>query len=79
VGFNYSSKLWPDNVEAFFRNRDILPIKQKGPHCVSTVLAMIAGISSDLFNGKINTQNLVVVRENSEIQNRIVLESSRPW
>ncbi len=49
--------LWPREEEAFFRARTFSPIKQSGPHCVSTVLAILTGDSPEFFQGRINTQD----------------------
>ena len=53
------SPLWPQSNEPFFRDRTFEPIRQSGPHCVSTVLAMLTGTSPETFQGKINTQDPV--------------------
>jgi hypothetical protein len=55
--YNTSTQLWPDTSETFFRDRQIRPIEQEGPHCVSTVLAMLSGTQPERFQGLINTQD----------------------
>jgi hypothetical protein len=55
--FDSSSYLWPRNDENFFRDRQITPLEQEGPHCVSTVLGMLAGVAPEIFQGVINTQD----------------------
>ena len=56
--FDITSNLWPKNERrAFFRDKKIVPIKQVGPHCVSTVLAMLTGQTPEYFQGRINTQD----------------------
>jgi len=54
--YNKTCKLWPDNAEEFFRDKDITPLQQSGPHCVSTCLAMLTGVTPKEFQGRINTQ-----------------------
>jgi hypothetical protein len=51
--------LWLNRDEAFFRDRSICPRKQSGPHCVSTVLAMLSGREPSEFQGRVNTQDPV--------------------
>lgn len=55
--YDSTSKLWPNTSEQFFRQRTFLPLKQSGPHCVSTVLAMLSGAAPESFQGHINTQD----------------------
>ena len=55
--YDTSSSLWSNTNETFFRDRPITPIKQSGPHCVSTVLAMLSGTQPEQFQGKVNTQD----------------------
>lgn len=57
--FNTNTLLWNSQPEAYFRNRVLTPMEQKGPHCVSTVLAMLSGTQPGRFQGVINTQDPV--------------------
>lgn len=58
--FNKKSALWQDTQEHFFRDTAIRPVKQIGPHCVSTVLAMLTGRDPVYFqNDSLNTQDPV--------------------
>lgn len=50
--------LWPQQEGPFFASRDLQPIRQSGPHCVSTVLAMLTGEKPEAYQrGEINTQD----------------------
>lgn len=52
-----SAKLWYGEEEHFFTDRNITVRKQKGPACVSNVLAMLTGESPETFQGgTVNTQ-----------------------
>ena len=53
------SKLWSEDTAPFFRDRSFTPLKQSGPHCVSTVLAMLTGEEPEVIRPSINTQNPV--------------------
>lgn len=55
--YDRNATLWPNNDEYFFRDRDIKPIRQTGPHCVSTTLAMLTQKTPEDFQGKMNTQD----------------------
>lgn len=55
--YNKASKLWPDSADIFFRDKDITPLRQSGPHCVRTCLAMLTDLKPAEFQGKINTQD----------------------
>ncbi|MBZ0297136.1 MAG: hypothetical protein K8L99_31545 [Anaerolineae bacterium] len=55
--YNFNGNLWPDNNEYFFRDAKLIPIRQEGPHCVSTSLAILTGAEPNHFQGIINTQN----------------------
>ena len=57
--FNTNSLLWNGPSEGYFRERLIQPIEQDGPHCVSTVLAMLCGVEPERFQGVVNTQDPV--------------------
>lgn len=59
--YDMTSCLWSANRagEYFFRDKVILPFRQKGPHCVSTVLAMLTGVKPEQFHGRVNTQDPV--------------------
>jgi hypothetical protein len=54
-----NSELWPNDGESFFRGRTIAPMRQVGPTCVATVLAMLSGASPERFIGAVNTQDPV--------------------
>jgi hypothetical protein len=51
------SKLWADNDGPFFIDKQIVPQKQSGPHCVSNVLAMLSGKTPEYFQKVVNTQD----------------------
>ena len=55
--YDQNATLWQNKNEYFFRNHEIQPIAQRGPHCVSTVLAMLTGKTPEEFQGKMNTQD----------------------
>lgn len=55
--YDKNATLWRNKNEWFFRDRDIRPIHQRGPHCVSTALAMLTGKTPEEFQGKMNTQD----------------------
>ena len=57
--YNYTSTLWPTKHDHYFRDKNLQPLKQSGPHCVSTVLAILTGVSPDQFQGSVNTQDPV--------------------
>lgn len=57
--FNTRSSLWSDRSERYFEDRSIQPLVQTGPHCVSTVLAMLSCATPEEFQGVINTQDPV--------------------
>jgi len=58
--FDLNSSLWQsDNGETFWHDRIIKPIAQIGPHCISTVLAMLTDEMPGYFQERINTQNPV--------------------
>jgi hypothetical protein len=57
--YDLHCNLWPNRDEAFFRDRSIRARKQSGPHCVSTVLAMLSGSEPGAFQGRVNTQDPV--------------------
>jgi hypothetical protein len=44
-------------LEQFFRERTFQPVRQDGPHCVSTALAILTGALPETFQGKVNTQD----------------------
>jgi hypothetical protein len=55
--YNKRCNLWPTK-ESFFKDKEIHPIRQSGPHCVSTVLAMLTDKKPEDFqNNKLNTQD----------------------
>jgi hypothetical protein len=41
--FDRTAPLWSGPAEAFFRDRTIVPQRQRGPHCVATAPAMLTG------------------------------------
>ena len=55
--YNHASTLWPTDGDCFFRDREIRPLRQSGPHCVSTVLAMLTSQTPETFQRKMNTQD----------------------
>ncbi len=55
--FNLTAPIWPNKSDNFFRDRHFAPLRQHGPRCVATSLAIIAGVSVDIFEGSINTQD----------------------
>lgn len=55
--FSRTSSLWPNASDEFFRERTFEPVRQSGPHCVSTALAILTGASPELFQGSVNTQD----------------------
>jgi len=57
--YDAASRLWPHANESFFRDRTFTVIRQRGPHCVSTVLGILTGTLPEEFQGKINTQDPV--------------------
>ncbi len=60
MSFNLTSNLWPNKKDVFYRKKLFTPIKQTGPHCVSTVIAILTNSKSEIFqNENINTQDPV--------------------
>jgi len=57
--FDTKSLLWSGPPETYFQDRLIQPIEQIGPHCVSTVLAMLSGATPERFQGVVNTHDPV--------------------
>jgi len=57
VVYNLNATLWRKHDDCFFRALDIRPIRQRGPACVSTTLAMLTGKLPEDFQGKMNTQD----------------------
>jgi len=55
--YDMSSQLWPDSNERFFSDRELRVIRQSGPHCVSTSLAILTGTDPSEFQGVVNTQD----------------------
>ena len=55
--YDYNSRIWPDSRAHFFTNVSINPLRQNGPHCVSTCLGMLTGLAPEHFQTRINTQN----------------------
>lgn len=56
---DHHSKLWSVNSGHFFRDQSFTPRQQSGPHCVSTVLAMLTGQEPEVIRPEINTQDPV--------------------
>ena len=54
----FNAALWNAD-EDFFSSKEIKPIKQAGPHCVSTVLSMLTNQKPEYFQSSINTQDPV--------------------
>ncbi|MCS7293195.1 MAG: hypothetical protein RMI89_09545 [Gloeomargarita sp. SKYBB_i_bin120] len=67
--YDATCSLWPRQDEAFFRKRVFQPIQQQGPHCVSTVLAILTGRTPEEFQGRINTQDPVSWSEALQVAN----------
>ena len=57
--YDATSPLWPRADESFFRNKTFTVVRQRGPHCVSTVLAILTGTRPEEFQGIVNTQDPV--------------------
>lgn len=55
--YDFKSSLWTKPDEHFFRDLCLTPQQQKGPHCVSTSLAILTGRAPEDFQGTINTQD----------------------
>ena len=55
-----NTPVWPAKEgEHYFRDLAIRPLRQQGPACVSTCLAMLTGTTDEEFQGNINTQDPV--------------------
>lgn len=59
MAYDTACRLWPRSDESFFRDRTFRVMRQHGPHCVATVLAILTGTSPEQFYVKINTQDPV--------------------
>jgi hypothetical protein len=59
MSYDKYALLWKDQDERFFQDQIIIPVKQPGPHCVSTALAMLSGKKPKYFMERINTENPV--------------------
>ena len=57
--YDATSPLWPRNDGPFFRDKTFKVIRQRGPHCVSTALAILTGDTPERFQRVINTQDPV--------------------
>ncbi len=57
--YDAKSLLWTQGNEVFFRDRSFRAVRQDGPHCVSTVLAILTGAPPERFQGGVNTQDPV--------------------
>ena len=57
--YNTTSRLWPNDDDSFFRDRNFSPVAQRGPRCVSTVLGILTGAAPETFQRRINTQDPV--------------------
>ena len=57
--YHANSTLWPNDGEHYFRDRNLRPLLQSGPHCVSTSLAMLTDATPEHFQRSINTQDPV--------------------
>ena len=55
--YDSNSCLWPNTTDAFFRDIELEPQFQMGPHCVSTSLAILTDNIPEEFQGNINTQD----------------------
>jgi len=57
--YDMSCQLWPNRDESFFQELKLQPVKQTGPHCVSTSLAILTRSTPEQFQGIVNTQDPV--------------------
>ena len=55
--YNHVGPLWSAGGGPFFRDDDIKPLRQEGPTCVATTLAVVTGKTAEDFIGKMNTQD----------------------
>lgn len=55
--YDHNSPLWRDRTEQFFRDRKFTPLRQEGPSCVITSLAILTGATPKEFQKKVNTQD----------------------
>lgn len=55
--YDRNSHLWPDPKERFFSEHEVRVIRQTGPHCVSTSLAILTGAKPEQFQGVVNKQD----------------------
>jgi len=62
--YDTNCRLWPD--EKFFSDREFHVIRQAGPRCVSTSLAILTGADPSEFQGVVNTQDPVSWSEKIE-------------
>ena len=56
---DHHSHLWGREEAPFFREQSFTPRQQAGPHCVSTVLAMLTNVEPEEIRPQINTQDPV--------------------
>ncbi|GBC94983.1 hypothetical protein HRbin16_00769 [bacterium HR16] len=60
VAYNRSCRLWMNSEERFYSDKEIRPIRQQGPRCVATTLAMLTGEEPERFYPPVvNTQDPV--------------------
>jgi len=57
--YNKACPLWPNTADRFFTDLSLQCMNQKGPHCVSTCLAILTGREPEYFQSRINTQDPV--------------------
>lgn len=57
MSYDIKTALWPSTNDHYFRERVLTPLKQDGPHCVSTALAIATNTAQSIFQGSINTQD----------------------
>ncbi len=57
--YDTKSHIWPCTDEVFFREKIFCAARQRGPHCVSTVLAILTGKAPSKYQGSVNTQDPV--------------------
>ncbi|MBM4329335.1 MAG: hypothetical protein FJ118_19495 [Deltaproteobacteria bacterium] len=55
--FDVKCKLWPNGKECFFAHKTLQPMKQAGPRCVVTALAILTDSTPEIFEGHVNTQD----------------------
>lgn len=57
--YDAKTVLWSSTDDQYFKEKLLTPVKQKGPHCVATALAIATNTAPSIFQGAINTQDPV--------------------